>query len=417
MKEEIIEICKRIKNLSQCNTCGGEHKNGICIFCGNENQEIIYLSSRLEKKLQELPLNLFEPGKLDYTLTTLYEIRNLEIPMVSNIIQETNYEKTILETYAYIQKNSLEITKNSELLSSEQYHFLLTSYLNDEFVGNLQLEIGNVIVKAILENSKRLNIDSIDKEKLFLKFTELAATNILGLKSAHAKIKDEASKDEDNAFGSACFNNIVLSRKMIHESPKDILPTIFHELIHLKQYKEQKIDRVLSFKNLIQIKDGITKEIIPSYYQENYKNISYEKEAFYYQYKETIDYLSSINVEASPDMIEKAVYYDRLGSDFLTNTKRLINGNVTSVDDIFDELIINNPKYLEEYPQLMFEYKIDNNLVRRKNLVEIHNDYDDFRNGNIKLNGNQYEINQMYIQKIEAFNININNEQSKSSSL
>lgn len=61
----------------------------------------------------------------------------------------------------------------------------------------------------------------------------------------------------------------------------------------------------------------------------------------------------------------------------------------------------------------MFEY----NLVRRKSLEEILDCYNSFRSGNLKLNGNQYEINQMYIQKIEELITYFENEQIKSSYL
>ena len=40
MEEEIINVCKKIKDISKCNSCGGSYKLDTCIYCGTKNSEL-----------------------------------------------------------------------------------------------------------------------------------------------------------------------------------------------------------------------------------------------------------------------------------------------------------------------------------------------------------------------------------------
>ena len=48
MEEEIINICKKIKDISKCNSCGGSYKLDTCIYCGTKNSELTELISKLD---------------------------------------------------------------------------------------------------------------------------------------------------------------------------------------------------------------------------------------------------------------------------------------------------------------------------------------------------------------------------------
>jgi len=403
MQEEIRELCDKLKNLDSCKTCGGTHQGGICMFCGKENQEIIYLSLQLEKKINNLTANLFGKESLNSILTSLYSIRTLDIPLVNKILLDFNYENTILKTHSYIQNNIKEIINNNITLSKEQYDFLVTSFLNKEYTGNSENMIANIIIKAILDKNKNLSISKEIKEKIFLRVSCAIANNVLGFSASHAYIQEDVlpeSEKRNKSFGGAFYNDIFLSRKTIHDEPDNIFVTIFHELVHLRQYMEHDINQILSGKNLIEIKDSILSDILPLYYDENYLDISYEKEAFYYQHKETIDYFNCINVEISNKMREKAVMYDQAFGDFLSNMYRKDKGTVVILSELFDKEIINHSEYLSKYPQLNFEYKLKDNMVLPKTIEELKNDFNNFQNGSLNFNGDREEIFKMYNDKI-----------------
>lgn len=47
---------------------------------------------------------------------------------------------------------------------------------------------------------------------------------------------------------------------------------------------------------------------------------------------------------------------------------------------------------LKEYPQLQLEYVIENGYIRRKTLEEVEENYHNYLNGTLKLNGKKEEI-------------------------
>ena len=48
------------------------------------------------------------------------------------------------------------------------------------------------------------------------------------------------------------------------------------------------------------------------------------------------------------------------------------------VDEIFDEIIISNPKYLEKYPQLNIEYINEDGNIRKRTKEELLNILDKY---------------------------------------
>lgn len=408
MEEKIIELSSKIKSLNHCGTCGGTHQNGTCIFCGRENQELIYLSFQLEKELSKLPDKYFEIGQLNTCLTSLYLLRNMQISSVTNTLNNYDYINTVNTSYIDMFAKIKEVFQNQEQLSDNQYHLLLHSYLNDEFNESIQLSISSLFIKKIIEQKEQFNISDLDKEKLFLKSTELMATQILGFKKAHARILEDTSSKKENTLGQAFFNNIDLSRKIIHNDPVKVLSTIFHELIHLKQYKEQKVDYLLSQKNLLEIKDSILSGLLKDYYNSNYSSISFEKEAFLYMNLETIDYLNSVDLDVPREIKEQANFYHQTCNDYVTNKSRVYLDEVVDIEDLFKNQIASHPEKLTEYPQLLFEYKIVENQVFPKTLEEIQKDYECYQNGTLNWNGNQEEINSLYQNKMDELGKSIN---------
>lgn len=408
MEEKIIELSNQVKAINHCNGCGGSCKNGICMYCANENQKLVYLSLQLEKEISKLGDNYFERGKLNNCLTSLYMIRDIEIPSVTKILDDYDYKWIVYDSYIKIFAKIKELSQNQAQLTDSEYYLLLNSYLNDKFSEKYQLTTFNLFTKKILEDNMEINISNLDKEKIFLKGTELMATQVLGFSKAHVRILEDVNEEKKDTLGRACFNNIGLSRKVIHDNPIQLLPTIFHELIHLKQYKEQKIDCILSEKNMIEIKDAILGELLKGYYKDNYASISFEKEAFLYMNLETMDYLNGIGLETPLVIKEDALFYEQTCSDYITNKNRVHLDEVVDLEELFRNQVISHPKFLTEYPQLSFEYKLVDNKVLPKTLEEIQEDYECYQNGTLSWNGNKEEITYLYQKKIEKFNKGIN---------
>lgn len=402
MKDEIIELCHKIKNLDHCHNCGGNHSNGICTFCGKENQQLSYLIIQLEKEISKLPQNSFEQNKLDDCLTALYIIRNMNVPAANKILNEYNYEKTVTLTSDTIFECKDMIFGCKVSPNQETTNLLLELFRNNEFTQDKELIIANFIIKLCLDEKINLNISPRDKEQLILKTTELVATNVLGFQKVHTRIQDDYFKDKKETLGIQAKNIIYLSQQSIHGDLKSTFVTMFHELIHLKQYKEQQLDNILSPKNLIQIKDRILSNISRTYYEINYQNISFEKEAFFYEYRETIDYFNSIGVEVPDEFYQIAVASTAKYGDVIENCNRTTeNGESININELFVQMITTHPEYIERFPQLYFEYKVVENIVIPKTLEEIKSDYESYQNGVLKWNGNQEEINNLYLNKIK----------------
>lgn len=402
MKDTIIELCHKIKKLDYCLNCGGNHSNGICTFCGKENQQLQYLIIQLEKEISKLPQNYFEQNKIDDCLTALYIIRNMNVSGVNKILSEYNYEKTVVRTSDTIFECKDMIFGCNVSPSQETTNLLLELFMNNEFTQDKELIIASFINKLCLDEKVNLNILPRDKEQLILKTTELIAINFLEFQKVHTRIQDDYFKDKEEALGIQTKNIIYLSRQLIHGDLKSTFVTMFHELIHLKQYKEQQLDNILSSKNLMQIKDRILSNISRVYYKTNYENISFEKEAFFDEYRETINYFNSIGVEVPEEFYQMAIFGTEQNDDFIENGNRTTENNETiNINELFVQMIATHPEYIERFPQLYFEYKVVENIVIPKTLEEIKRDYENYQSGVLKWNGNHEEINNLYLNKIK----------------
>lgn len=404
MEEQVIEICKKLRNIDKCCLCGGSYRNGICIYCGRENQEIGYLSFSLEKFINKLPIDVFLNSGLNNILTVLYSIRKMDIPIVDKIMLTTNYPNTVIKNFSSIDFQ--KVVNGSIDLTNEQYFLLQTLLFSGELNQKFELDITNILIRANLEKNSNYNPAEYDKEKLYLKLAELTTTNIIGLKTVNTNlINDEYEDERKDTVGTVLFNEINLSKKAILNEEKEIFVTIFHECVHLKQYKENNIDRILSYKNLIEIMDSELSDLIPGYYDTNYENISYEKEAHLYQYREAIEYLKQIGVEVPNDFYQKQLYFTNNCQDLMINLDRNYSGIVSTLPEIFEKEIINYPKVIREYPQLQFLYKVEEEQVLPKTLQELENDYQNYKLGILKWNGNSEEICNLYQQRIDLLRI------------
>lgn len=86
---------------------------------------------------------------------------------------------------------------------------------------------------------------------------------------------------------------------------------------------------------------------------------------------------------------------------FVLTNKRIINGEIREINDIFEEIFANNLDEMDDYDRHAFlefnpcfnlEYKIIYNKLIKKSKEEIEQTCNDYLKGNIKLFGNNNEI-------------------------
>jgi hypothetical protein len=332
----------------------------------------------------------------------------MNIMSVTETLDKYNYQYLINKNDELIFENYSLIIDKKYTLSKEQYDYILKGFLNGQFLGDIELLASQILAKAIFENNPNLEISKQEKEKFFLKITEILAFDFLSYRKIYANILNNDTNIR-NCCGINRSGNIYLSRKSIEGDPQNLIVTIFHELRHSKQYFERETNHILSLKSLIQIKDYVLASMIPNYEKINYGNLSYEKEAFFYEYDDAIDYLRFLKVDISKHLMTMHSLSKEHYSNYNDDQYREYNHHTYNLDAIFEFSVVYCPEILEKYPQLNFEYKIENNLVVPKTLEEIKNDYENYQNNILNWKGDREEINNLYQRKIAL----LNNESKK----
>lgn len=388
MEEKIINICKRIKEISKCNSCGGSFKQDTCIFCGAKNSELTELISKLEVLINDFrnQLNLSNITSVNEIFNQLYSINSLEIRSVNKLLVDVNYHVLLDQNLQNILKKLNEGNK----LTKEDYQFLCFFLINNQFKGDMKLGVTNVLMKGI--SNKECNFDINYLEEIVKIFVEEAIKNVIGLKHTHCIVVEYKDK---NVCGSALYGNVYVGKNEINFLMEGkityLLRTLFHEMIHVRQYQRRK-DNYISIYDMLLLKDNILSDSSRKYYEDNYYLLSTENQSFLNEGKETLDYLKKLGISPSEeelDDINKNYEYHR---KFYGVTARLWEDNPCDLEILFDKSIYNNPSLLNKFPQLSLEYVVEGNIVRRKNKREIESEYEDYLEGRLKLNGNAEEI-------------------------
>jgi len=123
---------------------------------------------------------------------------------------------------------------------------------------------------------------------------------------------------------------------------------------------------------LNEIRDYILANELDSYYEENYDNVLFELEANFYEIDATMKFLESLGFK-----IDKTRYIKEMGliKAKMENNTRYVNGEETTLDNLFEKFIVDKPEFLEKHTQLTYIYKILDNKVYPKTEEELLNDY------------------------------------------
>ena len=119
------------------------------------------------------------------------------------------------------------------------------------------------------------------------------------------------------------------------------------------------------------------------YYTNNYKSISSEIFAQQMAVSFLEYFLKTMNMRAPANYIE----FERNRTDHdisNQNRKIIVDGEekIMTVDEIFDNVIVNYPEKLNTFPQLNLEYVVENNKVRKKTKAELNETLDALEDSN-----------------------------------
>ena len=143
-------------------------------------------------------------------------------------------------------------------------------------------------------------------------------------------------------------------------------------------------ETIFDYENIVKLAKIINLHSRPIYscslyYNENYIMYLDEVEARYTEYRTLIDMMRVFGLKMSDQSIsvlnEEMIKEEKNMED----RTRVLNGNVTTVDEIFDTISL-SAKDIKNYPLLKLEYKIENNQVIKKSDDELIIDYNNYLN-------------------------------------
>lgn len=173
------------------------------------------------------------------------------------------------------------------------------------------------------------------------------------------------------------YNKVCISEEAIQELYKngnnELLNDIFHELTHLEQFKYIFDGESVSNLALIELKDELLSRENIDYYNKNYRKLSFELEARYLAIIKSQHYLESLGFK-----IEGKIKQEEISQLVLkeSGTERIINDKIDSLENIFNDFILNKPNLLNEHAQLNILYKEEDGEVLHKSTEEMKNDLD-----------------------------------------
>lgn len=393
MSNEIIDLVSKIKekynsknngkdiNSNICQSCGGDVIDSVCQFCGLLNEDLNTLIEKLNNRLDYIDTS--KVNQMSDVMNAIYTLKKFNIEKVNALLLKTNYEEIIKNKYLDISNkinNDIVLTNDD----CKNYEFLFYNYEKEEN----KIYCCNYVFKSILTGKSNFSYNFF--KEIVVYFAE-SFSEKLGI-----ECKTSITELEENINGRQIYEFVFLDNKLMEDfyynkNPK-LLGTIFHEVTHLNQDKRQKNNEIVSLSNYIQLKEIIISNLNQDYYNQNYINVTFEKEARLNEYIYLIRYLKSIFGSSFTKEDEKEEL-ERVNLTIMQNEDllRIYKGNNVNVEDIFDEIILDNPNYLKEYPSLNIEYKLnEDGQVVRKMQEEIENDFlnIDFST----LDGNKFKV-------------------------
>ncbi len=278
-------------------------------------------------------------------------------------------EKQLLNFY----KNKLENNGTLSLKETEELGYL---FCCDSIKENEKKIYLNYLLKNILENNYDINFQ-IYKNIFKSKCEEV-------LNSENINLDLLFRINGDNVKRAASFseeNNAIIFDKNNTNSTEMIqnFRSFFHELRHYKQINSSKVN----VSQLNFAKDKMLKKLLGySYYNDNYDDISYEKDAIYSSSEEVIKFIhefSPVSVEKAKNVVKEDIK-KRSRKTSIDTTERLKPSlkehlDIVNFNLLFESVIGKKGKLLKSlledsksYMVLLHEYNINGS---KKDLLEL----------------------------------------------
>lgn len=317
--------------MPRCKICGGEYKDGVCMYCKEKMPE------EITKELQ----NQIKPFN---EINQFYE--NIRKKIHDGIKLESNEDKAF-------------------------YILLKNKMIKDDALDDAK------ILSCIMHDNKIISYDSF--EELMLRATEknmrqLNNNRIKNYNPQAAILKLDGANASAFKYANVTFNKLII--KELYDGYLYPLSTYYHEIHHVAQSLSIKFGYINN-ELVNMIKDFVIRNYeqekynTDNYYKDNYYNLTFEKEAHQVGINSAYNFYKMIGFENIEDYFIKLKNRWPNHDDFnriIRNGKEKVT---MTLDEVFLIVINLEPKYLDVYPQLKFQYTNENDKVRKRTKEEL----------------------------------------------
>ena len=290
----------------------------------------------------------------------------------SGIMEEINKERTI-NKQDLKQMNKSDIEKLDKCASKAYY-------LAQEIEEPLALRI---IASHIMNDENTVSKPALKVAMISYANNILRKEGINNWKYVFGEIKNKQKKGTTvgQAYLSKSLIGLSLLRfdafytdKTAESYLEGILTTLLHETRHV--IDDNNVDHnKLSFENSLITKELLLMSDDEEFYHKNYKSLIIEKYAKMTGVIETLKLLSKIDKDKAKEFYTKASVKIRKLNKTLLDSKRKTKEKEDNLFDMVDNLMKNNPTYIEEYSVLKYEYNEDGTRKSIPLIIDSVSDY------------------------------------------
>lgn len=376
----IIELCNDIKENKKCTGCGAsKYNNCECIYCGNINYNLKKLVSKLNDALNNVK-------KIDNNvLVSLYNIRDLDIKEINNILGRYNFDSVINDKLDSLYENKYGLSIDKEDIR------LFISLLDSNSLSRKDIDFISMSLMRFMVLGK-LDTNNTNKKILFKYFTELFMRDKMD--NPICIYTDKIDAQGDSFYNVIRYKETDVDKLLEEDNYIELLRLAFHECTHT--FQNYYIHKGTSITSLLflQTKEQIIRDYYPNYYKENYNNYLEEVEARYNEFYSLLQIMKVFKLKMSDKAINVINEEMVKEQKNMNNRKRIFNGKEATLDEIFDSIILNTND-LYKYPLLNLQYKLDNGIVVNKSNDEIRYDYEIYLDGVVD-SGDKEQIEYLY---------------------
>lgn len=274
----------------------------------------------------------------------------------SGIMKKINNERTI-------NKRNLKQIDETDIKKLDKYASK-AYYLAQEIDEPLALRI---IASHIMNDENTVSKPALKVAMISYANNILRKEGINNWKYVFGEIKNKQEKGTTvgQAYLSKSLIGLSLLRfdafytdKTAESYLEGILTTLLHETRHV--IDDNNVDHnKLSFENSLITKELLLMSDDEEFYHKNYKSLIIEKYAKMTGVIETLKLLSKIDKDKAKEFYTKASVKIRKLNKTLLDSRRKTNEKEDNFFDMVDNLMKNDPTYIEEYSVLKYEYNED----------------------------------------------------------